>query len=224
MSYSVPTIDNYVAWNDTEQITLTSPNKSGDTTYTIATAKRRAPTYKEQLPTGGVYGSALLTWILPAKLVTAAGATGNDEPRQAFRITDSTGKVWTVQDAALNTLKSTWRCVSLNLSIAHNLRDTLNVRRAALTKDAASGRTYTAFTTPYSAIACRFQEQDAGEERERGKLLTVRRYIVPVEQRLFITVEDQVIDQDGNVYEVKGWKDADRIDQLQQLTLERDMG
>jgi hypothetical protein len=214
---------NHLVWGDTETVTLTSPYKppAGNLTFAIPGAKRRNPQYKEQLPTGGVYGAALMTWLLPAVAVTAAGAAGNDAPAQAFTITDAGGIVWIVQDAWLNTVKSTWRCPSLNLTLAYNLRDRLMIKRPTLATDTAAGRTYGTYTTIYTSIACRFQETDSTTVDERGKRLTVKRYTVPVGTRLYLTIEDQVIDQDGNVYEVKGWKDADRIDQLQQLECER---
>lgn len=222
ITFGVDASQNFNSWGNVEPITLTSPYKNtGNKTFPIPTAKRRNPTYKEQLPSGGVYGSALITWLLPATLVTAAGAIGSDQPEQAFQITDGAGIVWTVQDAKLNTLKSTWVCVSLNLKIVYNLQDTLTLQRPVFSVDAASSRTYPTYTVIAQNIPCRFQETGTEVGDERGKRLTVHRYDVPVAARLYTTVEDQVVDQSGNVYEVLRTRDSDRIDQLQVLECKR---
>lgn len=223
MGYTIDASQHYLIWNNTEAVTLTSPYKppTPNKTFPIAVAKRRNPQFKEQAPTGGVYGSALMTWWLPATLVTAAGAVGNDTPTQAFLITDGAGVVWTIQDVRLDNLKSTWHCPSLNLTLAFNLRDTLTLQRPVLTTDAAGGRTYPTYTVIATGIACRFQETTGEPTDERGKRLTVHKYDVPVGTRLFPTIEDQVIDGNGVVYEVKGWRQPDRIDQLQVLECER---
>jgi hypothetical protein len=224
ITFGVDTSQNYLTWGNAEAVTLVSPHKTtGNTSFAIPKAKRRNPTFKEQAPSGGVYGSALMVFLLPAALVAAAGAIGNDAPRQAFQIVDAVGVTWTVQDAALNTLKSTWKCTALNLVIVYNLQDTLTVKRPAIDTDAAGGRVYKPgdYTTVYSDIPCRFQEVTAAQTDERGKRLAARKFSVPVAQRLYLTVEDQIVDEAGNVYEVTGWHDADRIDQLQTIECEQ---
>lgn len=221
-TFGVDASQNYLSWGNVEPVTLISPYKTaGNKRFAIPTAKRRNPTFKETAPSGGVYGSALMVFLLPATVVTTAGATGADAPKQAFQILDRDGVTWTIQDAALNTLKSTWKCPSLNLAIMHNLQDTLSVRRPAIVTDAASGRIYPSYATVYNSIPCRFQETTGAQVDERGKRLAARKFSVPVMTRLFLTVEDQIVDDaTGTIYEVKGWAGPDRIDQLQILECE----
>jgi hypothetical protein len=245
MSFGVDASQNYRTWGNTEAIVYTSHSDS-DYEYAIAIAKPRAINFKELAASGGAYIGQDRVWLLPAALVSAAGMAselyvelvpkagdwlklvsrdglektetaetgrqGSDKSRMAR---------WTVLEAGLNTLKSTWRLVTRNLAIVYELQDVLTVKRPTFTTDAAGGRTYTGYTTVYQYIACRFQETQADVADERGQRLTVKRYTVPVEQRLILTIEDQLFDRDGNVYEVKGWHDADRIDQLQQIECER---
>jgi len=215
---NIPTGQNYTAWDNTEAITFIRHGKLIDDEYPIATAKRRNPSFKEMAASGGVYTGQDLVWLVPATLLTAAGLA---DVKPADIIRDANGVVWTVLERSLNTLRSTWRCVTRDLILAYDLRDTLSVRRPqALTTDAAATREYV-YDTIYTAIPCRFQAQGDEVSDERGQRLTVSKYSVWVGQRLYLTNEDQIVDEAGNIYELKSTQDADRIDQLQRLDCER---
>ena len=215
---NVPTQDNYLAWDNVQAVVLTSRATLANTTFPITIAKRRAPKFSELAPSGGVYTKLDLVWLLPQKLVTAAGATGNKKPKPGDLIT-AEGVDWTILEAEDNTLRSTWRCMTRDLILAYDLRGVLSVKRppAATATDAATGRVFT-YETIYSGIPCRFQETSAEVGEERGKRVTIKHYTVTVNQRLRLTIEDQIVDEDGEIYEVTGWDNADRIDQL--MTIE----
>lgn len=216
MSFGVDASVNHLTWGNTEAVRLTKRATNGNTDFAISVAKRRAPGFKELAPSGGVYTTQDLVWLIPKTLADAAGVT----PKPGDVVTAS-GVNWTILECPLNTLRSTYRCMTRDMVLAHDLRDTLNVKRprATVTTDGAGSRTYS-YDTVYTGIAARFQEVSADATDERGKRLTARRFQVWVETRLYLTVEDQITDQAGNVYELKGWRDADRIDQLQQLECE----
>jgi hypothetical protein len=218
----IPTIDNYKTWDNVQAITLTSRNNiGGDKSYSVGTAKRRAPGFKELAPSGGVYTSQDLVWLLPKKLVDAAGATENNAPKPGDVIT-AESVAWTILECPLNTLKSTYRCMTRDLILAYNLRSLLTVRRrtTSTTTDNAAELVYT-YQNLYTNIPCRFQETDARVQDERGKRLTIKTYSVWVDRRLYLSIEDQILDDASNVYELKSWHDADRIDQLQRLECEK---
>lgn len=215
---NIPTQDNYTGWDNVEPVTLISVAKSGETLVDLPTVKRRAPSFKELSASGGVYTAQDLVFLVPKKVVDTAGGS---RPKPADVIRDADGIRWTILECPLNTLKSTYRCMTRDMILAADLRDTLTIKRPLeLTTDDAGGREYE-YENIYQGIACRFQEVNAGELDERGQRLTVKRYNVWVERRLYLTIEDQAVDPDGNIYEVKGWQDADRIDQLQMLQCER---
>ena len=215
---NIPTLDNYRTWDNTEAIQLTSHKTAGDVTKSLPLAKRRAPTFKELTASGGVYTSQDLVWLLPKKIVDAAGA---DRPKPSDVIIDGDGVRWTILEAPLNTLRSTYRCTARDIILAADLRDTLTIKRpTATTTDNAGGRAYS-YASIYTSIACRFQEANAAIGNERGQRVTVKSYSVWVERRLYLTIEDQIVDGDGTIYEMKGWQDADRIDQLQRIDCER---
>ena len=103
----IPVADNYKAWTNTEAVQLKSISNAGDTTYALPTVKRRAPTFKELTASGGVYTAMDLVFLLPAKVVSTANAK---RPKPGDVITDSDSVRWTILEAPLNTLKSTYRC------------------------------------------------------------------------------------------------------------------
>lgn len=215
---AIPTDRNHRAWENPEAITFIRHGKLTDDEYAVSIAKRRAPTFKEMAASGGVYTGQDLVWLVPVTLLTAAGLT---DVKPADIIRDSDGVLWTVLERSLNTLKSTWRCVTRDLILAYDLRGTLSVRRPqALTTDDAATREYV-YDTIYTGVPCRFQAMGDEVSDERGQRLTVSKYSIWVGQRLTLTNEDQIVDEDGNIYELKATQDADRIDQLQRLDCER---
>lgn len=217
---NIPTGQNYTAWDNTEPVTLTSIARTGNTLFEISTAKRRNPSYRELAASQGVYTGQDLVWLLPASLVSQEGATGQQAVKPGDLITDGNGITWTILERSLNTLQSTYRCMTRDMILAAQLYDTLTITRPTeFETDAAGGRVYD-YATIYTGIPCRFQEVDASTTDERGQRLTVKRYSVWVSQRLYLTIEDVATDSEGNVYEVRGWQDADRIDQLQRLDCE----
>lgn len=226
MSFGVDASVNYRTWGNVQAVRLSSHAKLGDTNFEIATAKRRAPNFKEVTSSGGVYTSQDVVWLLPKTLLDTAGATGNKAPKPGDKINDleGVGTLWTILECPLNTLRSTYRCMTRNLILAYDLRSALSVRRpGATTTDNAGSRTY-AYTTPYDSIPCRFQETASRVADERGKRVTVRDFTVTVDRRLYLTIEDQIVDADGEIYELLSWDNADRIDQLQTLNVRRAWG
>jgi hypothetical protein len=210
-------------WQKLEPVTLTSITNGGPTVFQIPAVKRRAPGFKELAPSGGVYTAQDLVWHLPKVLVDAAGATGQQAPKPGDLVTDGGSVVYTILERQLNTLASTYKCMTRDMILAYQLYRLLSVNRPPAwtgTTDNAGGRVYGTYTAVYSGIAARIQEQEGGQADERGKRLTVKKYTVWVSQRLYLTIEDQIVDDAGNIYEVKSWHDADRIDQLQSVDCE----
>ncbi len=223
--FGVDASQNYKTWGNVEPITLTSRATEADDAFTIPVAKRRAPTDDEVAASNGVYVKEDLVWLLPATLVTAAGATGTKAPKPGDLVTDADGTEWTILSRAYNTLKSTFRCMTRDLILAYDLRGLLTIQRPqATTTDAAAGRTF-AYDTAYEDIPCRIQETSSEPGEERGKRVTVKRYTVTVNQRLRLTIEDRIVDQDdGEIYEITGWDNADRIDQLMTIEAKKAWG
>lgn len=201
----------YQVWDNTEAVTVT-PAASGQQ-VTVSAALRRAPQYVEQATSRGVYVAARVPWMVPAALL------GGYRPQPADVLTDASSTAYTILRAAWVAVQNAWRLETVDLFLAYGLNDSLTVRRATNTQDAAGGRVPT-FATVYQGIAARFQPIQAAVDDERGRRLTRTRYQVYSAQQLSLFIEDLVQDQAGNQYEVRGWHNPQRIDELQVIDTE----
>jgi len=179
-----------------------------DPTTAIADARRTPVTRREMAASGGVYVASDRVWLLPDVQVIY-------EPKPADRITDSDGVVWTVLEAkpvGLGSSISHHRLVCRNLVVAAELYDLIDVERPTITYD-ASGVALRAWTTAYSAVGARVQSQEAVAVEERGLYGFRGTHLIYCGQQLTLTAEDRV-KLGTTYYEVRGWRNAQRIDEL----------
>jgi hypothetical protein len=206
-------VDNY------EQIQMTSWGLTGTNfVYIIENALRRAPTYRELAASQGKYVADDIVWIVPNMLVAGALAS----PKVADRILDSNGITYTVLNAALNATRTIWRFMTRNIILAYRLYDTITLQRFSLATDATGAKVYTGLPTVIASnVIAAIQEVDDNETLERGKKPLKKQYSIWVSTPLPAQALDQVIDQNGNVYEVTGYDAINRIDELQRIKAER---
>jgi hypothetical protein len=201
----------YLTWENREPVTHTGTT---DTAATAVQDARRFPVRRhEQAASGGVYRGDDRVWCLPAVQCSF-------EPLPGDRVTDSAGTVWTVLEAkpvGLGSSLSHYRLVTRDLVLAERLRDTLDVERPAITYD-ASGVALRAWAAAYSGIPCRIQPQEANAIEERGLYGFEGTHLGFVDRQLTLTAEDRVL-SNGVYYDLKGWHNAQRIDELQVLDL-----
>jgi hypothetical protein len=200
------TANDWQVWDNTEAVTLTDTPTGKQ--IQVTNALRRAPQFAEQAVSKGVYVASRLPWMVPNALL-AAGY----HPKPADVLTDGFNVAYTVLRATQVGILQAWKLDTIDLFLAYGLNDTLSVRRATNTQDAAGGRVPT-FTTAYQGISARFQPTQAAQDDERGRRLTRTRYQVYAGQQLALLIEDLLQDQAGNQYEVRGWHNPQRIDEL----------
>lgn len=176
-------------------------------------AKRRAVSYRQKM-LNPVYVGAGLNWHLPAAVLPAGIV-----PKPGDVLVDGDRVRWTVQEAGRNKLGRTWKLVCLDLTLAHDLRDSVDVQRPGLSAD-AGGAVVRAWppdgagaTTPYAAVPARVQLTREEPVDERGIRGMVRRYDVIVGAQMSVTLEDRVVWQ-GRYLDVVGYRQAQRVDEL----------
>ena len=208
-------LNEYLIWDNREAVSHVSVRKSGNVTTNISDAKRRALTFKEIVGSGGVYTGKDLAWLLPVAVM--AGAV----PKPADRIVDGDGVTWTVLEAPLNTWRTWYRAACRNLVLAYDLRDTADLMRPTNTQDAAGGRVpgYAAVSDSTS-LPVRVQEIEAAVEERNGKRQTTRRFTAYCGQRIYPQAQDRLVTSDGTIYQLTGWRNADRLELLMELDLE----
>ncbi|VTS03297.1 hypothetical protein [Tuwongella immobilis] len=207
--------NNWKVWANREPVTLVSVNRVEDTSWLLVDCKRRAIGYRELSASAGIYTGMDLVWLIPrVKLPDGI------QPKLADRIVDSTGVAWTVLEAALNTWQSWWRLVTRNLVLVHQLRDTIALIRPTNRPDHAGGRVAEP-TVLVANIPARIQLVAEESITRHGRLSMRRQYTAIIGQPLRTAPTDLVRDENGITYQVLSASNADRIDTLMELTLER---
>lgn len=200
-------------WDNRESITYVVESRSGDTSHSVADCKRRALTFRELATSGGAYTAGDRAWLIPVQRLPS-GVT----PKIADRVLDAGGTAWTVLDAGLNTWQTWWRLTTRNIVLAAGLTEDLTLWQPTNGQDDAGVRqpTYTLAAT----VVGRVQEVEASAQEQMGKRQTVRRFQAWVGQRVYPSVDWQLRDAAGQVYQIAAWRGADRWDVLQELDLE----
>lgn len=218
--------NDYLVWDNREDVTVYSHATAGDTAYSITApdsrggAKRRPLKTGEVMASGGVYTKSDVIFKipharLPAGLVTVGGIKPSD------RIVDAAGVDWTVLAAEQKTWATIWVLTCRALAIVNGLKDTADIYTPTNTPDVTGNRVPEYPGTPtYSAIACRLQEQTGDRLATQDKLAFTRRYTCFMAQRVIVTTETQVRIA-GATYQVRSYANPDRIDELMSLDLEK---
>ena len=214
----------YLTWDNTEAVTYQSRRAAGGPKAPIPVAKRRPLKKHELSASGGVYTGLDRVWIVPAALLPPGVV-----PKPADVLTDAKGTPWTVLEAAAAKTDQTWRLTSRDLVLAYDLRDMVNVERAAISYDAA-GAAIKAFPTGspsggqvlYAGLPARVQLLTGEIAEERGIRGTERAYDVIVGGQVDdVSEAEDRINWNGVYLDIVRLKNAERIDELPVLECKR---
>lgn len=186
---------------------------------TVPVALRRAVRQSQKLR-NPVYAAFALTWHLPAAVVPQSVGT----PHLGDVVVDQTGARWTVQEVDFNTLQSVWKLLTLNLTLALNLRDKVDVQRPGVTQG-PGGENVRAWppdpkaSVPYAALPARLQLSQAATAEERGARDLERRYDVIVGKQVAVTLQDRLSWLPAGAttpryLDITGYREAQRVDEL----------
>lgn len=160
MALTLDLTKDYLTWDNTEPLTFTSVSPATPSTYTVETALGRAPTYKEQMTSGGVYTAQDKVWLIPRVLLGVV-------PKPGDVVTDGDETAWTVLEAPLINLKAVYKLMTRDLILAHQLTDTITIEVPTFSGDAGSALVR-AWTPKYENLAARVQPVVGDEVDERG--------------------------------------------------------
>lgn len=202
-------------WDNRETVSYTVVARAGNTAYPVVTdCKRRQLTKRELESSNGAYVAGDRNWLVPVE-VLPPGVT----PKISDFITDAGGTVWSVLAAELNTWQTWWRLTCRNLVLHADLRELVTLLSPSASQDSAGGRVPT-FTAAVSNLPAKVLEVEAAADDRLGKRQAVKRYTAWVGQRVFPAANWRLKDSGGQVYQILGWRSADRFDVLQALDLE----
>lgn len=227
--------DDYLTWERKEPITYHPAPYREDVAVVVPRAKRRAPTLKEQMVSGGVYLSTDLIWIIPT--LEASALDQQFFPTPADSIEDGDGRLWTVlQQMPRGALKSFWRLVTRDLTISCPLGDAISILRPAVTvgaatepvfswpTDAVPGGSYIAVDLPARV------QPTTGIIGTRNEIETAQGQFNVIyddrrQERVDLRMGDRILvtkgDRKGQVLRWVQQQNAERIDELPYLVCER---
>jgi len=220
MDFAAMTADEWRLWPEREDVTFLKQTAVGSyDEYRLSfspggAAKRRAITWKEMTASAGAYTSQDKAWLIPA-----ANLPGGVLPAPGDIVRDSADVDWTVGDVTVGKFGNTHKCVCRALAIVNALSATGTLTRPSNAQDSA-GRMSLATYSTVGTVACRVQPQDssAGDVFDARRTI-VRKYAAYLATPLAVLAKD-VFTVGGQAYTVLGFRNPERIWDLQSLDLE----
>lgn len=226
MPVSLDLSADYTLFDGLETVVFRSDRKALEDYFVeVESCLRRQISTREQAASGGVYQAGDVRWHIPKTLLLDAAANGlepkpGDYLQESIDEDEESFRNWTILAVEKATLDTRWGLVCRDLRIAFDLRELVEVWSPDNAQDQAVSRV-PVFSPRITGLAARIQEVSADVVDERGKRGLRHRYEVFVERRITVSNEDQLRDASGNVYEVRGYRQPDRIDELQLIEVER---
>lgn len=228
----------YLVWDNSEPVRIERARR-GAPQLDATIAKRRSLTQRELAASGGVYTGDDCVWLVPRALLPPDWAF---EPADAVvpqPPKDDASSRYVVLEANDQKWRNTWKLTCRNLVLNYRLRDTVQIERAALSNDAA-GAFVKAFPSDpvnpggvvlFANVPARVQLLTDEVRDERGLRGFAGDFAVVVGRQLpGVSNEDRVVWADTlglygpagatRVFDIKGYHDPQRIDQLPVLDCE----
>lgn len=218
----------YLCWERLEPIVFYPAPRNDLAAIPIARAKRRAPTTREQMASGGAYTSQDLVWLVPR--VEAPALVAEFPPKPGDVIEDADGMPWTVLSIEpYAALKTFWRLTTRNLVLAVGLRDEVSILRPTITVGESAEPVYA--WPPQSGsyvvqeLAARVQPMD-GSIDVRNEVETAQgKYTVILGQQVDLRAGDRILvtagAMKGKLLRWVSQRNQERIDELPALECER---
>lgn len=218
-------------WPERENVTLRVQTALGvydsyPLTATGGAAKRRSITWKEMTASSGAYTNQDRAWLLPSQNLPEAVL-----PKPGDQIRDASDVNWTIGDITVGKFGNTYKCVSRALALVHELSAVGTLTRPDNTQDAAGRAALTSYSTVGSPVRCRVQPMDSQAGEVFGRVTIPRQFTAILETPLTVQSHDvftvtsyksfgSTVVTGTQSYTVRGFKNAERIWELMEISLE----
>jgi hypothetical protein len=201
-----------------EAVTYTSIATIGNTAVAILDAAfYRAAGLGEGSPSQGVYVKALGRFSIRPSLLAAVGGV-----KPADTITRTDGSIWTVLRAVTPSV-SVYQIDVIDLILSNGLQQSGTLLRPLTTKDAAGRQAlgpYAGYNVIATGIPCRLQPITGDVTDVFDRKSVVQKWTAIIGTQLTASAKDVFSVDNVTFYTVLGFKNPQRIDELQTLSLE----
>jgi hypothetical protein len=206
-------------WPQREDVTLRELVSAGayaDHALSAAggAAKRRALTWQERAASAGAYTARNQVWIIPDEVLPDGVL-----PQAGWLVRDGDGIDHTILEVALGKWGNTHRCTTVALAVVNGLGDTGTLERPGNAQDAAGRMALSAYSTVGTSL-CRVQPRDSDAGEALGRVTTAAKFTAYLATPLAARAKDRFT-AGGVAYTVAGFRNPQRLDELQQLELEQ---
>lgn len=231
-AYAPDFSQDYLVWDNRETVTVYPAPRREVLFFPVQNAKRRALNHRELAASGGAYTGEDIVWLLP--VLESQAMMDAYPPTPGFIVEDNDLRRWTILEVALNTWKTWWRCVTRNLVLAANLRDTVTIQRPTISVGDSGQPVYS--WPPEDGeiiaeeIAARVQLTDGAPITVNQVESTARVYDCILSQQIDLRKDDRIIwlNSDREEGNPKGmllqWEqlwNPERIDELPRVRCKR---
>jgi len=213
-------LNDYLIEDDPEIGLLTIVSRLGDTFAIIQRVGRDELTARELAPSRGAYTASDVAFFIPVALVPTI------TPKPADRLTVASVER-TILEVAQDPSRVYWRVITRDVKVHFDLQDTGYLLRPANKADGHAGRK-PELAAVVSDIPCKVQERERTPETVHGRRAVRISYSAYVGYRLYPQAQDvfrtTIYTDLGPIntdFTIVGSVDPDRIDQIQELQLER---
>ena len=221
--------DDYLIWDNPEKVVYSITKRGASVELRVSNAIRHRTKVSQAGPSNGVMLNKAITWFLPSKLLAAPGnvlvqAKPGDRIRLESDQEEAALASWFVTDVAYEELDGVYELTCLEMSLATDLADTIDVVCPLNRQDAKLGRRIL-WTPKHANVPCKIFEVSSATINQDGRRSSKKSYLIYVvrpSSPLDVTEEDQIRDRaTGDIYEVVGYTNPEQINEPQVIQAER---
>jgi len=185
---------------------VTLRRRDSNATVSVEAAIRRHEVEQELQASGGAAMRTDIAWHLPL-------ATGEAAPKIGDAVVDSNDQRWTILEVRHLPLLGRWRCEARNLRVAFGCSDRVNVQRAVW-EDLGSGPEITGWNYLRTALPVKIQPTSFVVDNAVAPPVGRSHFDLILSEPLSLETGDRFAAEDGTLYVLESYEQADRIDTL----------
>lgn len=173
---------------------------------TIGVARRQSVVAQEAVPSGGAVQQADTVWHVPMP-------AGESAPKLGDVLVDAIGSRWTILETRELPTLGRWKCDTRELSVAYGCVDRVDIERA-IWEDNGSGPEIVGWAYAFTAIPVKIQPEKMLVDAASTPIVGDSQFHIILSESIPLEPDDRFVAEDGSIYTLQSYEQADRIDAL----------